>query len=387
MIKYLPLIIRNVFRNKIRSLFTGASIAVSLFLVVMLYSFLTVQDEMTEATKIYNRLIVMNVQGLTGNVPIAYVDRILRIEGVKSATPFSWFGGKYRDDKIPFGQFGVDAESVSEVYPDYEIPPDQLKAWQADKTGCVVGAVIARNKGWKIGSKIPLKGDIYPVNLELTVRGIYDGPSTTDREMLWFHFEYLDEALKALNDPSAGNSGIVVLEAKSASMMPELSKIIDSTFASSDAPVRAMTEKQFQQSFMEMMGNVRGFIRYTSIAVVVALLCVAANTMAMSLRERTREIALFKAIGFPQSTILGLFLSEAVVIGLLGGIMGAFGAKLLFSVVDFSKIIPGLAWLYVPWSTALAGVALATGIGLVSGIIPAYRAANVSVIEGLRKVV
>ena len=385
--KYLPLILRNITRNKIRSLFTGASIAVSLFLVVMLYSFLTVQDEMTEATKIYNRLIVMNVQGLTGNVPIAYVDRIRRVAGVKAATPFSWFGGKYRDDKVPFGQFGVDAEAVPEVYPDYQIPPDQLQAWQADKTGCVVGAIIARNKEWKIGTKIPLQGDIYPVNLELTVRGIYDGPSTTDREMLWFHFEYLDESLKAVQSPQAGNAGIVVLEAASANIMPELSKTIDSTFASSDAPVRAMTEKQFQQSFMEMMGNVRGFIRYTSIAVVVALLCVAANTMAMSLRERTREIALFKAIGFPQSTILGLFLSEAVVIGLLGGIMGAFGAKLLFSVVDFSKLVPGLAWLYVPWSTAVAGVALATGIGFLSGIIPAWHAAHVSVIEGLRKIV
>jgi putative ABC transport system permease protein len=385
--KYLPLIIRNVFRNKIRSLFTGASIAVSLFLVVMLYSFLSVQDEMTEATKIYNRLIAMNVQGLTGNVPIAYVDRIRRIPGVKSATPFSWFGGKYRDEKIVFGQFGVDAQAVPEVYPDYEIPPDQLKAWQEDKTGCVVGSVIARNKEWKIGDKIPLKGDIYPVNLELTVRGIYDGPSSTDREMLWFHFEYLDEALKKVDSTQAGNAGIVVLEAESAAIMPELAKTVDSTFASSDAPVRAMTEKQFQQSFMEMMGNVRGFIKYTSIAVVVALLCVSANTMAMALRERTREIALFKAIGFPQSTILGLFLAEAVAIGMLGGVMGAFGAKLLFGAVDFSKIIPGLAWLYVPWSTALWAVALATGIGFVSGIIPAYRAANVSVIEGLRKVV
>jgi putative ABC transport system permease protein len=385
--KYLPLIIRNVLRNKIRSLFTASSIAVSLFLVVMLYSFLTLQDENAEATKVYNRLIVMNVQGLSGNVPVAYVDRLRRIEGVKAATPFSWFGGKYREEKIPFGQFAVDAEAIPEVYPDYEIPPDQLKAWQADKTGCIVGALIARDKGWKIGDKIPLKGDIYPVNLELTIRGIYDGPSSTDREMLWFHFEYLDESLKAMNDAAGGNAGIVVLEARSADIMPELTKAIDTAFASSDAPVRAMTEKQFLQSFMEMMGNVRGFIRYTSIAVVIALLCVAGNTMAMSLRERTREIALFKAIGFPQMTILGLFLSEAVLIGMLGGILGAFGGKLLFAVIPLSKLMTGLGAVYVPWNTALAGVALGTGIGLVSGIIPAYRAANVSVIEGLRKVV
>ena len=123
MMKFLPLIVRNVFRNKVRSLFTASSIAVSLFLVVMLHSFLALNDENAEATKIYNRLIVMNVQGLTGNVPISYVDRIRRVEGVKAATPFSWFGGKYLDEKIPFGQFAVDAQAVPEVYPDYEIAP------------------------------------------------------------------------------------------------------------------------------------------------------------------------------------------------------------------------------------------------------------------------
>lgn len=385
--KYLPLIIRNVLRNKVRSLFTGSSIAVSLFLVVMLYSFLTVQDEMMETSLVYNRVIVMNVQGLTGNVPIAYVDRIRKIDGVTAVTPFSWFGGKYRDEKIVFGQFGVDADSVSEVYADYEIPADQLKAWQKDKTGCVVGALIAKNKGWEIGDKIPLKGDIYPVDLELTVRGIYDGPKSIDREMLWFHFEYLDEALKAMDSGRAGNAGIVVLRARNANIMPDLMKDIDTTFASSDAPVRAMTEKQFQQSFMEMMGNVRGFIRYTSIAVVVALLCVAANTMAMALRERTREIALLKAIGFPRGTVLGLFLAESIAIGMLGGLVGALGGKLLFATVDFSKWIPGLGFLYVPWKTAVAGVLLATFIGLVSGIVPAWRAAQSSVVEGLRKVV
>ncbi len=385
--KYLPLILRNVLRNKIRSLFTGASIAVSLFLVVMLYSFLTVQDEMNQASQVYNRIVVMNVQGLTGNVPIAYVDRIRKLEGVTAATSFSWFGGKYRDEKIVFGQFGVDASAVSEVYEDYHIPPDQLNAWQQDKTGCVVGALIAKNKGWSLGDKIPLKGDIYPVNLELTVRGIYDGPSSIDREMLWFHFQYLDEALKAIGSGRAGNAGIVVLRARSAELMPDIMRDVDTTFASSDAPVRAMTEKQFQQSFMEMMGNVRGFIRYTSIAVVVALLCVAANTMAMALRERTREIALLKAIGFARSTILGLFLSESVIIGMLGGVAGAFGGKLLFETVDFSKWITGLGFLYVPWTTALAGVTLATAIGLLSGVIPAWRAAQASVVDGLRKVV
>jgi putative ABC transport system permease protein len=385
--KYLPLILRNVLRNKIRSLFTGSSIAVSLFLVVMLYSFLTVQDEMLETAAVYNRIMVMNVQGLTGNLPIAYVDRIRKIEGVQAATPFSWFGGKYRDDKIPFGQFGVDVSSVADVFPDYQIPPEQLTAWQEDKTGCVVGALIAKNKGWKIGSKIPLKGDIYPVDLELTIRGIYDGTKSIDRESLWFHFQYLDDALKKISIGRSGNAGIVVVQARNADTMPDLMHAIDTAFASSDAPVRAMTEQEFQKSFMEMIGNVRGFIRYTSIAVVVALLCVAANTMAMALRERTREIALLKAIGFPRGTVLALCLAESIVISTLGGVVGALGGKLLFATVDFSQWLQGLGFMYVPWNTALAGVLLATLIGLLSGIVPAWQAAQSSVVDGLRKVV
>jgi putative ABC transport system permease protein len=138
---------------------------------------------------------------------------------------------------------------------------------------------------------------------------------------------------------------------------------------------------------MEMIGNVHGFIQYTSTAVVLALLCVAGNTMAMSLRERTREIALLKAVGFNANTVLGMFLTESVVIGLLGGILGALGAKFLFGSVDLSNIDAGLAMFYVPWSTALWGLGLGAVIGLASGLIPAWRAANLSVVDGLRKVV
>lgn len=385
--KFIPLVIRNVLRNKIRTLFTGSSIAMSLFLVVILYSFLMIQDEITESTKAYNRIMVLNVQGMTGNVPIAYVDRIRKIEGVRSAVPFSWFGGRYREETIPFGQFGTDAKFIMDVLEEYELPDDQLTAWQQDKTGCVVGSTIARNKGWKIGDKIPLKGDIYAADLELTVRGIYTGSQAADKEMLWFHFEYMDEALKAKSQPTAGNAGIVMLRADSGPMMPDLMERIDKAFASSDAPVRAMTEKEFQQSFMAMMGSVKFFINVISGIVVFSLLLVSGNTMAMALRERTREVAVLKAIGFPRETILGMVLGEATCIGLLGGVAGAMGAKLLLATVDFSKWLTGFGFFYVPWRTALAGLLLAATIGLISGIVPAWRSAQLSVVDGLRKVV
>ncbi len=251
----------------------------------------------------------------------------------------------------------------------------------------MVGSTLAKNMGWKIGDKIPLQGSIYPVSLELDVRGIYDGPSTANKEWLLFNFEYLDEALKAKREPTAGNAGIVMTRADSAEHMTPAMQEMEASFASSDAPVKPMNEKEFAQSFAEMAGNVKGFIRYTSIAVVTALLCVAANTMAMSLRERTREIALLKAIGFARRTVLGMFLSESIIIGLLGGIGGALGAKLVFATVDLSKLAPGLGLFFVPWKTALWGLGLSACVGLFSGIIPAWRAANLSVLEGLRKIV
>jgi putative ABC transport system permease protein len=385
--KFIPLIIRNVLRNKIRTLFTGSSIAMSLFLVVLLYSFLTIQDDIAASAAGYNRIVATHVNGLTGNVPIAYVDRIRALSGVRTATPFSWFGGKYREETIPFAQFGVDANYIMDLLEELKLPAEQLQAWKDDKTGCVVGSLLAKNKGWKIGDKIPLKGDIYPVDLELTVRGIYDGASTTDREQLWFHFEYMDEALKAKQQASAGNAGIVFIRAQSASAMPELMRTIDKTFANSDAPVRAMTEKEFVASFMEMIGNVQMFIRVISGAVVFALLFVAGNGMAMALRERTREIAVLKAIGFGRAKVLGLCLTESTLIALLGGLAGGLGARFMFQFVDFSRFLTGLGTFYVPWIVAFWAVVLGGCVGLVSGIIPAWRAANLSVVDGLRRVV
>ena len=385
--KYLPLILRNVFRNKVRSIFTAMSIAISLFPLMLLYAFLDLQDDMASSTAQYNRVAVLHEGGLAGQLPIAYVDRVRRQPGVMGAIPLSWFGGNYREEKTQFAQFATDPQVFFKIYPEYACPPDQIAAWQADKTGCLVGSVIAENKGWKIGDKIPLQGNIYPVDLELTVRGIYDGPDTADRSWLVFHFDYFDEALKEARAPNSGNAGIIMLRTESSGKMSTVMQSIESSFASSDAPVKPMTEKEFGASFLEMMGNVRGFIQMTATAIVIALVCVAANTMAMAVRERTREIALFKAIGFNQNTVLWMFLAESIAIGLLGGLLGGVGTKFLFSMIDLSSVDPGLGMFYVPWRTALWGVALAAVIGLFSGLIPAWRAANVSVIEGLRKVV
>ncbi|HVU87213.1 MAG TPA: ABC transporter permease [Pirellulales bacterium] len=386
--KFLPYILRNVMRNKLRSVFTGLSIAVSLFLVTVMYAYVNMQDETAVESLKYARIVVTAKQGLTFPVPIAHVDKVSSIPGVKTVVPLAWFGGKYKDDKIPFAQFATDPEHVFEVFSEFTVPPEQLSAWQKDRTGCVVGEKIARKRGWKVGDKIVLKGDIYPVNLELSIDGIYTGPASSDQEMLWYHYKYLDELLKQARSQMAGNAGTMFIKAQSPEGLADLMPQINARFANSESPVRAMTEQAFRQMFTEMLGNVRAYIRNVALAVVISLVCVAGNAMAMSLRERTREVAVLKAIGFSRAIVLFLVLVEAVVIAVGGGLVGVMTARLLFSFSDVTLSgIPGFNAFYVPWSTVTFGLLLAAGVGLASGIVPAWRAAQISVVDGLRRVV
>jgi len=386
--KFLPYIVKNIMRHKLRNVFTVLSIAVSLFLVTILYAYVSVQDELAAKSVQYNRVVVQHAQGLTFPVPLAYVDRVRSMPGVKAAVPLSWFGGKYKDDKIPFAQFATDPQTIMSVFTEYTVPPEQLSAWQNDRTGCIVGEKIARKRGWKVGDKIPLQGDIYPINLELTIDGIYDGPETADKEMLWYHYDYFDELLKKNRPIMAGNAGTIFVKVDSADRLSSMMRDIDDRFASSDAPVRSMTEQAFQQMFTQMLGNIRAYILNVSLAVVFSLVCVAGNAMAMSLRERTREVAVLKAIGFSRTTVLSLMLSEAMLVAMLGGALGVFGAKTLFDWTDLTVSgIPGFSTFYVPWSTIGLGLAVSAAVGLTAGAIPAWRAAQVSVVNGLRKVV
>lgn len=387
--KFVPYIFKNMFRNKLRTTFTILSIAISLALVTLLYSYISFQDELGEKSKDYNRIIVTGVQGLTELLPSRYLDAVRPMQHVKEATALSWFGGTYEDDKIPFAQFAVEAETVFKVHDEQTIAPEQLQAWLDDKTSCVVGATLARNRGWKVNDVIRLRGAHYNCDLEMPIKGIFGGPKTSGHmESLFFHWDYMEEEIKKSRDPRvAGFHGLLAIKVDSASNLPGLMKDIDDKFANSSTRVRAMTEQAFGQMFTEMIGNVQAFIRNTALAVVFSLVCVAGNAMAMSLRERTREVAVLKAIGFRRGTVLALILGEAVLIALAGGAIGALGTKFGLVLVDPSRLLPGLGPFYVPWGTALFAIGLAAFIGFASGIIPAWRAAQMSVVDGLRKVV
>jgi len=344
------------------------------------------QDVWGNQAKVYNRIVVMNSQGFSGKLPIAYVDRVRRTEGVKAAVPFSWFGGTYKDERMPFAQFGTDAKQVFDVWKEYAIAPEQLAAWQKNRQGCVVDGRMAERRGWKIGEKIPLKGTYYPFDLELEMVGTFDAPQPT--ESLFFHWDYLDEGLKAKHaDQQAGNAGTIFAKAESANVIPTICETLDDRFASSDNPTRTQTEAAFAQMFSDMLGNIQAYIRNIGLAVMFSLTLVSANAMAMAMRERTTEVAVLKAIGFSRQRVLNMILGESCLIagigGLLGLVVGAGFLQLMHRAAP--QMIPiGLADLAGPWMLWIVGVA--TGIGLVSGMVPAVRAAQMSVVDGLRRV-
>jgi putative ABC transport system permease protein len=377
---------RNLLRNKVRTTLTILSVGFSLALMTVLHGYMAMQDQWGQDAEKYNRIVVMNAQGFSGELPIASVERIRSTPGIDAAVPYSWFGGNYKDEQAPFAQFGVDAKSVFDVWTEYHIEPAQLEEWQRTRSGCVVDRRLAEKRGWKIGERIPLKGTFYQFDLDLTLCGIFDTPKSVDS--LWFHWEYLDEGLKQKNAPGSGNAGTIFAKVANADRIAEVSRAIDDRFASSDHPTRTQTEAAFAQMFSDMLGNVQAYIRNIGLAVVFSLSLVAANAMAMSMRERTTEIAVLKAIGFTRARVLSMVLGESCAITLLGGILGVMlgltclqiGHEISSQIVFF----PVHEMLGI-WLAYLLLVAVC--IGLASGIVPATRAAQLSVVNGLRRLV
>jgi putative ABC transport system permease protein len=399
--KYFTYIFRNIRRNPVRTVLTVASTCICLFLMMILLAFFDMRDDAAKANRIYNRIITMNANGFAGMVPIKGVGEVSRMDGVLAASPFSWYGGKYHDEVMPFAQFSVDANTVFSVLDEFKVPEKELAAFKSDRTAAAIGRRLASDRGLKVGDPLPLKGDIYPVDLDLTIRAIYDGPSNRNLRMCVFHYDYLDEALKKVtmsqnsggslataSSRMSGNAGMIFIKCKNAEVMPALSKKIDDLYRNSDFPTRTQTEEAFGKMFGDMLGDLQLAIYAIGVAMVFALLFVSGNAMAMAMRERTSEIAVLKAIGYSKGLVLFLVLSEAVLVAGFGGALGSLGSKVLFDYWDVAKYTAGfLPVFFVPWKIALLGLSVSLFVGFASGVVPAILAANSSVVNGLRKVV
>jgi putative ABC transport system permease protein len=314
-------------------------------------------------------------------MPIYYRKKMRTVPGVVAVAPTQWFGGLYKDDKPEnfFAQFGTDPAEIFKVMTDFKIPDDQLAAWQRDRAGCVVDSELAKKYGWKIGDRIVIKGTIFPMNLELTIRGIFTAPQPTIT--VYFNQKYVEEAVPFAKD-RAGTFGIL---ADSPDDVPKVAAAVDAMFRNSPEPTKTESEKAFQLSFINSLGNVKAFILSICFAVVFATLLVSANTMAMSIRERTREVAVLKTLGFTRQSILRLYVSESITVALVGGVLGCVLAVFLVMVL---KNAPGMGFFFLGMTvtipTFLLAMFVAAMVGFLSAILPSYHAAKLDIVEGLR---
>src|ERR1022692_2201029 len=376
-------VVRNTFRNKRRSLLTITSIGFSLLLLTLMTSIwgaFYIDQVAPEAAK---RMITRDRVSLAFFLPAYYRDKIRSIPGVVAVAPMTWFGGRYKDDRPEnfFAQIATDPDEYLKVASDKIVPPDQVLAWQRDRAGALVDVTLAQKYGWKIGDKITLQGAMFPVNPELTIRGIYhrDPPQNS----LYFNAKYLEESW----DYFKGKAGWYSTQLASAEDVARVSTQIDDMFRNSPLQTKTESEKAFQLDFVATLGNVKAFILGICGAVVFAILLVSANTMAMSIRGRTREVAVLKTLGFTRQRLLSLFVGEAVSLSVAGGALGVLVAIPVIQGLTRSFIALGVpAGMRVTVPTMLISLLVAAAVGFVSGCLPAYGAARTNIVEGLRHI-
>ena len=315
MFAFLPLILRNSLRNRRRSLLTILSVAASLCLLGILgaiyNNFYYAQASPDQAL----RLIVRNRVSLANPFPISYRARILQVPGVEEAVILQWFGGTYKDARDTnnfFGRFAVEPERLFRVYPEYKLTDQERLAFQKERSACIVGRKLANRLGFKVGDRLQIVGDIFPMTLDLTIRGIYD--SKADNENLFFHFEYLNKGFGG--GGRMDQVSTLVIHVRSTDIVPTVSREVDDLFRNSSVQTQTETEHSFQLSFLAFLGNVKMFFLMISGAVAFTMFLITANTMAMSVRERTREVGILKTIGFTPPEILRLLIGESITIGI-----------------------------------------------------------------------
>lgn len=381
--KFLRLIWLNALRNRRRSLLTIFSIALSLFLMTTLLTLVTELERPPAAEEAALRLVTRNAVSLATPLPAFYQQVIEQVPGVALTMRTQWFGGVYVDERNFFAQFACEPGKMARLYPEYKIAPAELDAFVRDRTGCLVGKKLVERFGWKVGDRITLQGRIFPFDLQLTIRAVYD---SEDASALYFNYDYLNEGLKSKNY-AADSIGTVYIMARSAEDVPRIMDAVDAKFKNSLAQTKTETERAFVLGFVSMLGNIKTLIISISSVIVFTILLVVANTMGMAIRERTVEIAVLKTIGFRNRLVLVLLVAESLLLGLLAWLLGSVGARVLFSSLDYTKInLMFIRQLEVKPETLVLGFGVAMLIAFASTIVPAYRAAKMTIAAALRNV-
>jgi putative ABC transport system permease protein len=381
--KYIGLVLKSARRSKRRTLLTVMSVAIAVFLFASLRAVLDGFNAATEASS-STRIVTQRATSLFFSMPSSHGEVIKSTAGVQEVSWANWFGGVYKDPQNFFAQFAVDAESYLHLYPEVELTPDERAAFLQDRTGCIIGDGLAKRFGFKVGDKITLQVGI-PIygtrDFDFNVRGIYrSGGAAVDNQSMMFHWKYADE-----RSISKGQVGWFIAQIANPDDATRISMAIDQKFANSPNETKTETEKQFQSTFVSMFGNLNLLLGSIAIAVVITTLFVAGNTMAMSVRERTTEIAVMRTLGFPAGTIFALVVGEGLVVAILGGAIGAGLARIIVNpdLLQVGAFIPVFG---VNNSNLAMGLGLSAVIGVLAGLIPATMASRLRIVDALRRV-
>lgn len=371
-------VVKNSLRNKRRTALTVLSIGVSLFLLIALR---TMIDQLMNPPASPNsdlRLVVRRSTVLGEPMPLAYFKTIERLPHVKHVTPMQWFGGQYKDPKNFFPNIATLPERLWELYPEYKVSDEVKKAFASERMAAVAGVDLMNRFGWKPGEVITLEGTILDVNVELRIVGNYE--SENQRNALYFNWEYLNEALGQRNTVST-----FWIVADSADNVPAIIDSVDAAFRNTPAETKTETEKSFVLGFTKMLGNIQFLIGVITGVIVFTMLLVSASTMAMTIRERFREIGILKSLGYPNKIVLALILGEAVFLSLAGAAVGSAVAAGLGFVDFYSLNFRFLRSFDVGWDTYALAVAVGVGIGVCSGLIPALQASKMTILDAMRR--
>jgi putative ABC transport system permease protein len=384
--KVFKLIFKNALRHKLRTVLTIIGIAIAVMAFGLLRTVVTAWSAGVEASAA-NRLITRQAVSFIFPLPYSYRDQVAKISGVDGVTFANWFGGVYIDKNQFFARLAVDAETNFEIYPEFLISAGELATFKRERNACVIGSELAQRYNLKIGDEMQMEGDIYPGKWAFVVRGIYKPrDKSTDATQMFFQWKYLDERMRQ-DDPSrGGNVGWYVVRISDPAKAAVISEQIDALFKNSRAETKTETERAFQQSFVASAGAIITAMNFISFVIIGIILLVVGNTMIMSARERTREYAVFKTLGFSAGHLVGLILGESLFISMLGGGLGLFATYPF--VAGFAAVVPkGFFPVFniEPITVVLAGLS-AIVVGLLASLFPIQRALGTKIVDGLRHI-
>lgn len=383
MLKYFPLLWANLGRKRLRTSLTLASIIVAFLLFGLMQTLRVALTGSPELAGI-DRLMTMHKTSFVQSLPLAYLNRIKSVDGVVTASSQDWFGGIYQEDRNQLPTFAVEADTFFQVYSEYKLKPEEQDAFLKDRTGAIVGPLVAQRFGWKVGDTIPLRSNIWTKKeggntWQMKIAGIYEA-SNGDNQSIYFHYDYLNESRNEIRDMI----GWVVVKMKDPARSADIARTIDDMFANSSTETKTSTEKAFIQGFANQMGNIGKLLTVVATAVFFTMLLVTANTMGQSIRERISEIGVMKTLGFSGSGITLLILGEAILVTALGGLIGialaGLASKGLGAAV--AQFFPVLG---MPSSTWGIGAALIVLLGGLAAALPCTQASRLKIVDALRK--